>query len=331
MKRGFERPARREGSMEDTLASIEIGTNSIRMLIARIHGTGGEFRTILRKRSITRLGEGFSTHGPGGLSHKAMARSIEVLEGFLSLALQQGAFHPIVVTTGVVRRATNKDAFVDMITQNLNIPITIISGQREADLTWKGVTRCREGGGAADLIFDLGGGSTEFILSDAEQRKNLSLDIGAVTLTDEYLTSDPPADAEIHNLTDYIERVFKQCLDPWKAIIRGRPLIVGTGGTVITLAAIIHGIEAGEFADTINGLVIQAEAIQPLSEAMKAMPAADRLKLKGLEPGREDSIVAGTLVVAKVMEYFHHHEIVASYSDILEGILVDYIEGEVNG
>jgi len=317
--------------MEDTLASIEIGSNSIRMLIARIDGTGGGLRTVLRKRSITRLGEGFSTHGPGALTHKAMARSIEVLNGFLSLASQQGASSPLVLATGVVRRATNRDAFVDMIAQNLNTAITIISGQREADLTWKGVTRCLEGGGAADLIFDLGGGSTEFILSDADQRKDLSLDMGAVTLTDEYLTSHPPADAEIHNLTDYIEQVFKQCLDPWKATIRGRPLIVGTGGTVVTLAAMIHGIEAGEFGETINGLVIRAEALQSLIETMKGIPANDRLKLKGLEPGREDIIVAGTLVAAKVMEYFHQDEIVASYSDMLEGILVDYIEGEVNG
>jgi len=317
--------------MEDVLASIEIGTNSIRMLIARIDGMGGKLRTVLRKRSITRLGEGFSTHGPGALTSKAMARSIEVLRGFLSLASEQGAPSPIVAATGVVRRATNRDAFADMITQNLNVTITIISGQREADLTWKGVTGFLDGGASADLIFDLGGGSTEYILKDDKERKVLSMDMGAVTLTEEYLTSDPPTDGSIQNLSGYIEKEFIRCLEPWKEVIRGRPLIVGTGGTVVTLAAMVHGIEVGEIGETVNGLVIQAEALQSLIEAMKGMPAADRLNLKGLEPGREDSILAGTLVVAKVMEYFHHDEIVASYSDILEGILVDYIEGEMNG
>jgi len=324
-------PCMQRGNDGRCLASIEIGTNSIRMLIARIDGMGDKLRTVLRKRSITRLGEGFSTHGPGALTHKAMARSIEVLKGFLSLASQQGASPPIVVATGVVRRATNSDTFVDMITQNLDTPITIISGQREADLTWKGVTGFLEGGAAADLIFDLGAGSTEYILKNAKERKVLSMDVGAVTLTEEYLTSDPPTDGAIQNLTGYIEKEFMRCLEPWKTTIRGRPLIVGTGGTVVTLAAMVHGIEVGELGETINGLVIQAEETQSLIEAMKGMPAADRLKLKGLEPGREDSIVAGTLVVAKVMEYFHQDEIVASYSDILEGILVDYIEGEMNG
>jgi exopolyphosphatase/guanosine-5'-triphosphate,3'-diphosphate pyrophosphatase len=317
--------------MEDALASIEIGTNSIRMLIARIDGRGGALRTVLRKRSITRLGEGFSTHDPGTLTHTAMERSIEVLRSFLSLASQQGASSPLMVATGVVRRAINRNAFVDMITQNLNTAITIISGQREADLTWKGVTGFLEGGADADLIFDLGGGSIEYILKDAKERKVLSMDMGAVTLTEEYLTSDPPTDGAIQNLTGYIEKEFMRCLEPWKATIRGRPLIVGTGGTVVTLAAMVHGIEVGELGETINGLVIQAEALQSLIEAMKGMPAADRLKLKGLEPGREDSIVAGTLVVAKVMEHFNQDEIVASYSDILEGILVDYMEGAVNG
>jgi exopolyphosphatase/guanosine-5'-triphosphate,3'-diphosphate pyrophosphatase len=317
--------------MEDTLASIEIGTNSIRLLIARIHGRDGELRTVLRKRSLTRLGEGFGTHGPGALTQEAMARSIEVLKGFLSLASQQGVSSPLMVATGVVRRATNRDAFVDMITQNLNTTITVISGQKEADLTWKGVTGFLEGGAAADLIFDLGGGSTEYILRNGEERKVLSLDMGAVTLSEEYPTSDPPTDSEIQNLTGSIDKEFKRCLEPWKAKIRGRPFIIGTGGTVVTLAAMVHGIEVSELGETINGLVIQAEALQSLIEAMKGMPAADRLKLKGLEPGREDSIMAGTLFVAKVMEYFHADEIMASYSDILEGILVDYREGAMNG
>jgi len=126
--------------MEDTLASIEIGTNSIRMLIARIDGTRGGLKTVLRKREITRLGEGFSTHGPGELTHNAMARSIDVLKGFLSLTSQHGASAPIVVATGVARRATNWDVFAEMITQKLDTAITVISGQKEADFTWKGVT-----------------------------------------------------------------------------------------------------------------------------------------------------------------------------------------------
>jgi exopolyphosphatase/guanosine-5'-triphosphate,3'-diphosphate pyrophosphatase len=317
--------------MEDTLASIEMGTNSIRMLVARIDGMGSGLRPVLRKRSITRLGEGFSTYSPGALTHHAMARSIQILKDFLSLASEQGASPPIIVATGVVRRATNRDAFIDMMAQNLNTAITIISGQKEAELTWKGVTGFLKGRRAADLIFDLGGGSTEFILSNLEQRKDLSIDMGAVTLTDEFLRSEPPSDAEIQNLTGSIEQEFKRCLDPWKATIRERPLIVGTGGTVVTLAAMIHGIEAGAFDDAVSGLVIQSQALQSLIETMKGIPANDRLKLKGLEPGREDIILAGSLVVAKVMEYFHHNEIVASYSDILEGILVDYIKGEMNG
>jgi exopolyphosphatase/guanosine-5'-triphosphate,3'-diphosphate pyrophosphatase len=317
--------------MKGPLASIEIGTNSIRMLIAQIDGTGGALRPMLRKRSLTRLGEGFGMQATDNLTPKAMAKSMEVLKGFLSLALQQGVSSPLVVATGVVRRATNRDIFVDLIARNLKTAVTIISGQREADLTWKGVTSCLKEAGAADAIFDLGGGSTEVILSHAKGRKALSMDMGSVTLTDAYLASDPPTDGEIRCLNGYIEKEFESFLEPWKAALRRRPFIVGTGGTVVTLAAVLHGIEVGEFSDTINGQVIQVEAIRSLFETMKDMPATDRLKLKGLEPGREDIILAGALLVAKIMEHFHADELTASYSDILEGILVDYMEGEANG
>jgi exopolyphosphatase/guanosine-5'-triphosphate,3'-diphosphate pyrophosphatase len=107
--------------------------------------------------------------------------------------------------------------------------------------------------------------------------------------------------------------------------------MVATGGTVVTLAAMLHGIGVEEFGEPINGLVIQAEALQSLIATMKGMPSADRLKLTGLEYGREDIIVAGSLAVVKVMEYFDVDEIRVSYSDILEGILIDHIEGVTNG
>jgi len=317
--------------MHEKLASIEIGTHSIRMLIARIDGAGGALRPVLRKRKLTRLGEGFGALDAGSLTREAMVRSIEVLRGFLNVASQHGASAPIVVATGVVRRATNRDVFVDLIAHHLKLTITIISGKREADLTWKGVANCLERGGDADVIFDLGGGSTEFILTHTGERKALSVDMGAVTLTEAYLSSDPPTDGEIHGLTAYIEQEFRKCLDPWKAPIRKRSFIVGTGGTVVTLAAMVHGIEVREFGETINGLAIQAAHLQSLIETLKGMPAANRLKLKGLEPGREDIILAGALITEKIVEYFQADKIMASYSDILEGILMDYREGEVNG
>jgi exopolyphosphatase/guanosine-5'-triphosphate,3'-diphosphate pyrophosphatase len=317
--------------MEHSLASIEIGTNSIRMLIARIDGMGGPLNQVLRKRKLTRLGEGFGTQNPGALTHEAMATSIEVLKDFVSLASQHGTSSPLLVATGVVRRARNRDVFVDLVDENVGVPLTIISGQREADLTWKGVTTCLDGGENADIIFDLGGGSAEFIFSRGKRRTTISMDIGAATLTEEYLPSDPPQADEISNLTGCMDRELKRYLGPRKATIGGRPFMVATGGTVVTLAAMLHGIGVEEFGEPINGLVIQAEALQSLIATMKGMPSADRLKLTGLEYGREDIIVAGSLAVVKVMEYFDVDEIRVSYSDILEGILIDHIEGVTNG
>jgi len=313
--------------VEDILASIEIGTNSIRMLIAQIHGMKGTLRQVLRKRSLTRLGTGFGTQKSGALTQEAMAKSIEALKGFLSLASQYGASSTRMVATGILRRASNRDAFVDLVAENLGVPITIISGQTEAELTWKGVTTYLDRGKDADIIFDLGGGSTEVIFNHDNQREVVSIDIGAVTLTQGYLSSDPPTDGEIRNLTNCIDREFKRWLGSWKATICQRPFLIATGGTAVTIAAIVYDFTINELSESINGLVIRDQALQSLIAAMKAMPSADRLQLHGLEPGREDIIVAGTLAVEKVMEYFDADEITVSYFDILEGILIDYMEG----
>jgi len=317
--------------VEDILASIEIGTNSIRMLIAQLHGMDGALTQVLRKRSLTKLGAGFGTQNTGTLTQEAMVKSIAVLKEFVSLASQYGASSLRMVGTGILRRASNRDAFVDLAAESLGVPITIISGQTEAELTWKGVTACLDSGRDADIIFDLGGGSTEVIFNHHNRREVVSMDIGAVTWAHKYLPSDPPTDEEIHCLASCIDRELERYLGAWKTMIRPRPFIIATGGTAVTIAAMVYGFTIDERSEPINGLVIRAQALRSLTAEIKDMPSADRLKLRGLEPGREDIIVAGTLAVDKVMGYFDADEITVSYSDILEGILIDYMEGATNG
>lgn len=315
----------------DTIASIEIGTNSIRMLIAERGTLDGTLKPVLRKRSITRLGEDFGRKETGAIKPEAMARSISVLKDFFDIAAHYKVFSPTVVATGVVRKAGNRDTFIELIAERLGHTVTIISGQKEADLTWRGVLTSLNHREKAFVIFDLGGGSTEFIQGNNKERKSISIDLGAVTLTEDYLITDPPTDGEIQQLTSYIDHTLQTMLESWKAAGSRTFSLVGTGGTAVTLAAMIHGIEVSDFDEKLNGLLIQKEGIRLLFEKMRGMPAVERLNLKGLETGREDIIVAGTLMVGKIMEYFEKEEIIVSYSDLLEGILVDYMEGEKNG
>jgi exopolyphosphatase/guanosine-5'-triphosphate,3'-diphosphate pyrophosphatase len=313
------------------VASIEIGSNSIRMLIAEKGESDTPVRPVLRRRVITRLGEDFNKKEIGTIKPGPMARSIAALKDFFSIARQCGVSSPIVVATGVVRKAVNSNDFVTLIAERLGHTIKVVSGKEEADLTSVGVLSSLNHAGEPLVIFDLGGGSTEFIWANNREGKSISIELGVVILTEDYLITDPPKDGAIDQLIRHIEDTFERRLDPLKQIEKGRFSIVGTGGTTVTLAAMIHGIAEDDFNETkINGLVITRKAVGLLFEKMKGMTGTERLNLKGLEIGREDIILAGSLMVMKIMDYFEKDAIIVSYCDLLDGILIHYMEEEKN-
>ena len=308
------------------LASIEIGSNSIRMLIAEKGDSDSPLRPVLRRRVITRLGEDFNRKEIGTIKPGPMARSLTALKDFFGIARKCGVSSPIVVATGVVRKAGNRNDFITLIAERLGHSVKIVSGQEEADLTLRGVLSSLNDRRELLVIFDCGGGSTEFIWANNGGGESTSIELGVVVLTEDYLITDPPKDGEIYRLIRHIEDTFKIRLDPLKERGKGGFSIVGTGGTTVTLAAMIHGIPVNDFNETkMNGLVIRRKDIGLLFEKMKGMTRAERLDLKGLEIGREDIIVAGTLMVMKIMDYFEKDEIIVSCSDLLEGILINHI------
>jgi exopolyphosphatase/guanosine-5'-triphosphate,3'-diphosphate pyrophosphatase len=316
----------------DPIASIEIGSNSIRMLIAEKGESGSPLRPVLRRRVITRLGGDYNRKEIGTIKPGAMARSIAVLKDFFAIASQCGVSSPIILATGVVREALNRSSFVTLIAERLGHHVEIISGQQEAELTCKGVFYSLNHRGAPLVIFDIGGGSTEFIWTNNRERKSISIELGVVILTEDYLVTDPPSHNEIYQLIHHIEDSLTIRLNPLKQIAKETFSLVGTGGSTVTLAKIVHGIEEDDFDETkINGLVIRRKDVGLLFEKMKGMSTEKRLNLKGLEMGREDIILAGTLMIMKIMDYFGKDEITVSYSDLLEGSLIDYMEGEKNG
>ena len=314
----------------DTIASIEIGTNSIRMLIAE-KGMENTLKPILRKRVITRLGKNFNKKEARIIEPEPMSRSFSVLRDFFDIARQFNISSPIVVATGVVREARNQNNFIALIDNKLGHNVKIITGEEESYLTCRGVLSSLDRRREPLVIFDCGGGSTEFIWTNNKKEETISIDLGAVILTDDYLSTDPPSGEEIYRLIKYIENKFKAKLQYIKELCNGVFSLVGTGGTIISLAAMIHDIRETEFNEKLNGLIIKRKDIEVLFTKMKEIPKAKRLNLTGLEPGREDIILAGTIIVTKIMDYFEKDETVVSYSDLLEGILLKYIEGEKNG
>jgi len=313
------------------LASIEIGTNSIRMLIAKKGISENILKPILRKRVITRLGINFNKKEVRIIEPEPMSRSISVLRDFFDIARQFDIPSPIVVATGIVREARNRNNFIVLIDKKLGHTVKIITGEEESCLTCRGVLSSLDRRREPLVIFDCGGGSTEFIWTNNKKGETISINCGAVILTDDYLSTDPPSDEEIYRLIKYIDNKFKVELQYIKELCKGTFSLVGTGGTVINLAAMIHGVRETEFDEKLNGLVIKKKDIELLFTKMKGMPEAERLNLNGLEPGREDIVLAGTLMVMKIMEYFEKDEIIVSYADLLEGILLQYMGGEKNG
>ena len=315
----------------DMIASIEIGTNSIRMLVAERSKAGNSLKPVLRKRAITRLGKDFNKEAAGTIKQASIAASLRVLNNFLETARQYGVQSPITIATGVVRKAFNGNDFTDLILKKIGLQVKIISGMEEAALSCKGILSSIDNNKKDPLIaFDLGGGSTEFALINSSIKKFLSVDIGAVILTEEYLYSDPPNNSELARLTDYIEYQFEKDLSLLHGYAITNLSIAGTGGTVTALSDILNKDENLIQNKRKDCPFIRKKDVSLLFEKMKSMPATERVSIRGLQPERSDIIIAGTLLVIKIMDFFNKDKIIVSYSDLLEGLLIDPSEGEKN-
>jgi exopolyphosphatase/guanosine-5'-triphosphate,3'-diphosphate pyrophosphatase len=216
--------------------------------------------------------------------------------------------------------------------KKLKCEVRVISGQEEARLTEMGVLSSFNPRPQSVGIFDLGGGSTEFILSNKGKTTYVSVPLGVVTSMETYLANDPPRDQEIRRLSKHIQDTCNTKLFELRELRSEEYVLLGTGGTVVTVGAIIHGVSGNNFSEeSLHGLSIGKKTAEKLFENLKDMPAAERLGTVGLEPGREDIILPGTLMIVKFMDYFRKDEIIVSYSDLLEGILIQYTEGAGDG
>ncbi len=313
------------------IASLDIGSHTARMLIAECTDSPRLFRALERRRVYTHLGEGFKGNEKGDLTEGAVERTSRAIKNFVAGAGRFGVDEFRAVSTGVSRRACNKGYFLDSIRTKAGINVEIISGRREAMLTRKGVIYgSGRSGSDPRIIFDLGGASTEFIWGDEIDLRIKSLPIGALVLTHDFIDSDPPGSDAVRAISDRVAAILDQGLSREKK----KPanfLLTGSGGTATTLAAVLNRFGVREITpEKINGLVVEQDRIEKLVDRIKSMPASGREKIKGMEKGRAEVILAGALAVAGIMGFFNKTEMTVSYSDILEGILISYFLGEDN-
>lgn len=309
------------------IASIDIGTNTIRLLIAD-RKEGACLAPIARKDIITRLGEGFSTSG--SISDAAVQRTVTGLKEFRALIEYHRTERVLAVATSVVRAAPNGAVFAQRVREETGIEIRAISGETEAQLAARGALLPVSAAYDQALIFDIGGGSTEFILTQgATPLEVISIDLGVVHLTERYLHHDPPREAERATIEREIagalhpvrERLGASGLFPFPP--RSRAELIGIAGTPTTLAAVDLGLRKYD-RDRVNNHLLSQTRISELCQKLSSLSSGQRLLLPGVQAGREDLIIAGSMIVVAVMETLGFSVLRVIDSGILEGLILTY-------
>ena len=281
------------------VAAVDLGTNTTRLLVADV--ADGRVAEVERRSAITRLGEGVDARRQ--LLPVPIARVRNVLAEYRRDAERLGAERVLLVATSAVRDAENGEAFLGEIEWSYGFTTRLLDGDEEAALTFRGVASDR-GLEAATLLLDVGGGSTELSVDGAHA---VSLDVGAVRLTERYLPSDPPTPDEIGAAAAHV-RSLLPALEPRAAI--------GVAGTVTTLAALELG---GYDPERVHGHLIETSAVEAWLDRLASLHLAERRGLAGLEPERAPVIVAGVVVVREVLRAYRLAGIEASERDILHG------------
>ncbi|MRR34186.1 Ppx/GppA family phosphatase [bacterium] len=309
--------------MEKASAAIDLGTNTARLLIGSID-SGPVIRPLAVKRVVTRLGGGFTRET--GISGEARERTLAALREFAADMRRHAVDRVRAVATSAVRDAVNGRAFADAVFSETGIRLEIIDGQEEALLTLRGVVSGLGRKEGDFLVFDIGGGSTEYTLArGTNPRFTRSLPLGVVRLT-EGKGAVPAMEEKISRELGILHSEMVR--DGHSSFPAGATL-VGTAGSVTTLAALDMELTPYDPLK-VQGYVLSMEAIRRIFDRLLPLTPEQRLLLPGMEKGREDLIVAGILITLKTMELFGFDSLTVSDTGILEGILLS-LRGDGKG
>jgi exopolyphosphatase/guanosine-5'-triphosphate,3'-diphosphate pyrophosphatase len=295
-------------------AVIDVGTNSVKLLIADV--AGAEVRPVHEESRQTRLGKGFyETHR---LQPEPIARTAEAVWEFAGTARERSADAIRVIATSAARDAMNPRDLTDAIEKASGLKTEIITGAREADWAFRGVTSDPHLAKTPLLLLDVGGGSTEFILGNGKKKSFAhSFPLGTVRLMEKFPHGDPPTAAQFKAARDWVKNLFQAevwpLLEP--ALLHekksGAIRLVGTGGTTSILARMEKKLDRFD-RDKIEGTVLSFERVVAHRKHLWRLPLAERKEIPGLPKLRADVILTGVLIYEEVMEEFGFHELRAS-------------------
>ena len=308
------------------IAAIDIGTNSIHMVIVKIEPSLPSFTVIAREKDTVRLGE--RDRITGKLTPEAIERSLNTLRRCQDLATSLGAEQIIAVATSATREAANGEAFLRQIESELGIVVNLISGQEEARRIYLGVLSGMDLQDRPHVIIDIGGGSTELILADVHEARFLSsTKVGSVRLSKEFVTTDPISDKELKILRAYVKGMLERPVDEiWRNLqLNEVPRMIGTSGTIETIAAIHAKNELGEVPDPLNGYEISRKDIEKIVKKLAKMSYKERLDISGISERRAEIIVPGVVILLEAMTMLKLDSIVICERALREGMIVDWM------
>jgi exopolyphosphatase/guanosine-5'-triphosphate,3'-diphosphate pyrophosphatase len=296
-----------------TLGVIDIGSNSGRVLVARVLGAAhldvlGDARSSLRLVRDVAAG--------GRLTPETIDRTLGIVRGFVAVSIGAGAERTTAVATSAVREAANGDDFIERARRELGIPVEIAAGDEEARLGFLGAVHGLpiENG----IMLDVGGGSLQLVhFRDRRVERTWSLPLGSLRLSDRFLRADPPGRGEMRALKDYVYATLERAgIRP----LRGDERLVGTGGTVRNLGKVDRRLRGDYPITRLHGYVLERRRLDEVASLVAGTPAGGRPGIPGLNGDRADSIVGGALVVQAIMDRLLAPEVIVAGYGLREGV-----------
>jgi len=304
---------------EQPLATIDIGTNSIHLLIARPTGNN-RFEVIDREKEVVRLGSG--SGDMKRLAPDAIERGLETLRRFQQVAASRGA-HVYAVATSAVREAENRNEFVRRAKDEAGVHVAVISGAEEARLIRLGALQAVPAYEQRHLIIDIGGGSTEFIIGEGDEVLGArSLKLGAIRLTERFGL----AGAVKRKALEECRQFIRSYLAPVARMVKllGFEVVIGSSGTIVNLAEMARAARGDAPLRQVSGATLDAEGLAHVIDVLAACASVeDRMAVPGLDPKRADIVLGGALVLEQAFAFLGIGEMVVSDFALREGVLLD--------
>ena len=300
------------------IAAIDIGTNSLHMIVCRVR-PDLSFEVIDREKDMIRLGAG----GLDGrrLADASMAAAVHTLSKFTRIAAARGVDEIIAAATSAVREAANGADFIRRVQDELGLHVQVISGTEEARLIHLAVAYALDLGKRAAVVIDIGGGSTEITVGTAERMQaGRSFKLGVIRLTERFVRSDPVSTSDERRLVRHIRRQVA----PYLRTLARRRLdrIIGTSGTILSLGALAAGARPN---DDLRNVRVRAKAISRLRRRIARLPLGARLRLPNLDPRRADLAPTGAILLDTLLTGLGAPEIALCDVALREGLVLDYI------